>query len=298
MAELMENRALGAQPLIAADLWRNSVGHGFPTLVMHGGMGLDHSYFTPALDPLADCLNLIYYDHRGSGRSPEPPDWNSVSEQSWVNDADALRRQLGHGRVIVFGHSYGGIVALEYALRFPERVAGLILCSSFAAFDFGELAFARLSQRATASQIEALAAGLSSPFSDDQSFRAFAELIFPFSFHQPTESNLRAVASVLLRAAAYNHSVFTCLPKFSALARLQHVSVPTLIMGGADDWSCPVEHSIARLHQGIGGSEMVVFEKSGHFPFVEQQDEFILSVRDWLARVRPSMANGEREHMT
>src|SRR5512143_2481904 len=101
------------------------IGQGYPMLLMHGGPGLDHTSLLP-LQPLAEHFTLVYYDHRCNGRS----EGADVSSMTWGNltaDADALRQALGFDQWAVLGHSFGGNVALEYALRYPASLSHLIL---------------------------------------------------------------------------------------------------------------------------------------------------------------------------
>src|SRR5678816_2980991 len=106
-------------------LYVEAMGHGDPLLLMHGGPGLDHVSLTP-FRALADRHTVVFYDHRCNGRSVGP----AVTSMTWDNltaDADALREAFGFERWAVLGHSFGGHVALEYALRYPERVSRLVL---------------------------------------------------------------------------------------------------------------------------------------------------------------------------
>ena len=101
------------------------VGHGYPLVLMHGGPSLDHLSLS-SFRRCADQFTLIFYDHRCNGRSDGAP----VSSMTWENltaDADALRARLGFDRWAVLGHSFGGHVALEYALRYPDRLSHLVL---------------------------------------------------------------------------------------------------------------------------------------------------------------------------
>ena len=101
------------------------VGHGYPLLLMHGGPGADHWTLLP-FRQLADQFTLVFYDHRCNGRSQGVP-VSSMTFENLTADADALRRRLSYERWAVLGHSFGGHVALEYALRYPGSVSHLVL---------------------------------------------------------------------------------------------------------------------------------------------------------------------------
>ena len=106
-------------------LFVDVVGRGNPLVLMHGGPGLDHFSLLP-FRRCADRFTLIFYDHRCNGRSVGAP----VSSMTWENltaDAEALRQRLGFERWAVLGHSFGGHVALEYALRYPDSLSHLVL---------------------------------------------------------------------------------------------------------------------------------------------------------------------------
>lgn len=139
------------------ELYVDVEGQGPPVLVMHGGLGVDHTCFRPWLDPLGDTASLIYYDHRGNGRSARPP-LDEFDHDTWVEDADALRAAMGHEKVVVLGHSYGGFLALRYALAHPDRVRGLILLSTAAVMEHWDSIHEGLTARHAGS-----AAGLRGP---------------------------------------------------------------------------------------------------------------------------------------
>jgi proline iminopeptidase len=251
-------------------------------LVMHGGPGLDHTYLRPGLDPLGDAVELIYYDHRGNGRSPDPEEWDAVSHDSWARDADALRARLGHERVLLFGHSYGGFLALEYALRFPERLRGLILCDTAPALDYPEVVAANARARGTPEQVEAALAGFSEPAADDDALRDLWLTILPLYFHDYRPAYAEQSRDILYRAAAFNHAFFRCVAEYDVRERLDGIDVATLILVGRDDWIAPVAEGAERIHAGLPRSELRVFEHSGHFPFVEEPERFRSTVREWL----------------
>src|SRR5579864_4457777 len=93
-----------------------------PCLALHGGPALDHTYFKPWLTPLTDLFQFVYVDHRGTGRSSEAP-CHTYRLRQMADDLEALRVYLGLGRIAVMGSSYGGFLALTYALAYPDAVS-------------------------------------------------------------------------------------------------------------------------------------------------------------------------------
>ena len=116
--------------------------------VLHGGPGLDHSYFKPWLSPLADDFQLVYIDHRGTGRSERVPLETCTIEQM-ADDIEELRKLLGFGQITVIGNSFGGMWGQVYALRYPESVERLILITTSPSHEFWTAATGELERRAT-----------------------------------------------------------------------------------------------------------------------------------------------------
>ena len=114
-------------PVGTASLYSREIGRGQPIIVLHGGPDFDHGYLLPDLDRLADSFRLIYYDQRGRGRSRDHVLPEEVTLTSDVDDLDRVRQHLHPRSAAVLGHSWGAVLALEYALRHPERVSHMIL---------------------------------------------------------------------------------------------------------------------------------------------------------------------------
>ena len=110
-------------------LFTRDIGDGTPIVVVHGGPDFDHEYLLPDMDRLADRFHLVYYDQRGRGRSftGRQPD---VTMETEVGDLDRVREQFGSESIVVIGHSWGGLLAMEYAIRHPQRVSHLILMNT------------------------------------------------------------------------------------------------------------------------------------------------------------------------
>ena len=119
--------------------------------LLHGGPGGDHSGFKPAYAPLAERMQLIYVDHRGQGRSARGPR-ESYTLDNNVEDVEALRQHLGLDKVVVIGVSYGGMVALTYASRYPDSVSHLVAVVTSPSYRFLERAKAILAERGTEEQ--------------------------------------------------------------------------------------------------------------------------------------------------
>ena len=117
----------GHIPIGKTSLYVREIGRGNPIIVLHGGPDFDHSYLLPDLDRLANSYRLIYYDQRGRGRSADNVRAEEVSLASDLDDLDKVRLHFQLQSVALLGHSWGAVLALEYALRHPERVSHLIL---------------------------------------------------------------------------------------------------------------------------------------------------------------------------
>ena len=266
-------------------LFFERLGKGQPMLMMHGGLGLDHTYFRPWLDKLSEQVELIYYDHLGNGRSSRLDNMEVITHETWTADADALRAQLGFDKIILFGHSYGGFLAQEYALRFSSHLKGLILCSTAPVMDYIPVIQANAAARGTSDALAALGEAFGRPMRDDSDFRSIWMRLLPMYFKR-YDARIGKVMDEMTSysAAAWNHGNADCLPKFNSLARLKEITVPTLVLGGADDYITPPEQ-VRRIHAGLPNTEIAIFEESGHFPFIEETGKFVKTVRDWIIKL-------------
>src|SRR6185437_7959314 len=123
--------------------------------IIHGGPGSDHSGFKPSMSPLADTMQLVYFDHRGQGRSrmadPDGDPARFTLDEN-VEDMEALRRHLGLRSIVSVGTSYGGMVAMAHAARYPDTVSHLVLIVTAAHGGFIPRAMDIVRQRGTAEQ--------------------------------------------------------------------------------------------------------------------------------------------------
>ena len=261
-----------------ARLFYTAIGSGDPCLTMHGGLGLDHTHLHPWLDPLGDRLRLVFYDHRGNGRS-ERTEPATLTFEQFSADAEALRQQLGLGTVVLLGHSYGGFIALDYALRYPDSISRLILISTAPAVDYWPEIRENMRRRgATAEMIESFESG---NWNEDADLEAHVKLVGHLNFAPANEGLAQDVLRETIYSAYARSAAFALLQTYDVEPRLGEISVPTLIVVGREDVFTPMSQA-ERLHRAIAGSELVVIDQAGHFNYVEQPESFFATVRSWL----------------
>lgn len=250
-----------------------------PLVVLHGGLGLDHTLYQRTLTPLAAGRRVVHFDQRGNGLSV-PADPATITMERLADDVVALGDHLALDRFVVLGHSYGAFVAQELALRHPERLARLILVSATP----GQLGTGEAEdEHGVGPPIPPLVIEMTSgppPGGDAEMAAGMAELL-PAYFHRPGRLDLPALGEgTVFRVAAMARG-FEVLASWSSVDRLSTITVPTLVLAGRHDvfTAWPQAH---RIGSRIPGAEVVVFEESGHFPWLEEPDRFFALVQEWL----------------
>jgi proline-specific peptidase len=262
------------------------VGQGYPLLLMHGGPSADHWSLLP-LRQLADQFKLIFYDHRCNGRSVGAP----VSTMTWENltaDADALRQHFGFERWAVLGHSFGGFVALEYALRYPDRVSQLVLLDTGADSRWArENAPALLARRGDARKAELVRRWFTGDFTRGEYFRIFTRIGDAYFYSSPRWQTIRhfmrGMWRVRIRPEALIFAGRDLLKEWTVVDRLGEITIPTLVMAGRDDFVFPPEAQ-EELTASIPHARLKIIERAGHNSFWEQPTEALASVRDFLVQ--------------
>lgn len=262
-------------------LFYDPVGNGPTCLVMHGGLGVDHRLYR-TLDPLTNHTRLIYYDHRCNGQSGRPP-IESLTIERLADDAAALAIHLGEDRVVVFGHSYGGFVAQEFAIRYPDRTAALILCDTTPGqLGQGETAEDSSGPPPPPEFLELLA---NPPQTDDEPATAMGSM-FPLYLHKAdTLVTAPAMDGTIFSIAAMNRG-FEVLSQWSAVDRLASVTAPTLLLVGKQDTFTSPSQSY-RIARQLPHAKLVEFDESGHMPWLDEPERFFQIVGDWLLERQP-----------
>lgn len=255
-----------------------------PTLIaLHGGPGFDHGYLRPGLGPLRDHAQVVYVDLRSQGRSGRPPLATFTLEQA-ADDVAALCKLLDIEHPIVFGHSAGGFVALNMAIRHPALVGGLILCDSaatLAPIEDGGPPAPTLASRAGSDVLDA-AKRLSGGDISAESVKNFLDKVLPFyggPSHMDVPPKIARLSSLNIEVMAYFFN--TLGPLYDVRAALPSIKAPALVMVGKYDWVSPPRASRA-IARGIPDAKLIEFANAGHFGFSEDPELFLNAVTTFI----------------
>ena len=244
-------------------------------ICLHGGPGFDHSTLKHYLTPLAEHAQLVFLDHRGQGRSDEstPERWNF---DTWIEDLRGFCEALEIERPVLFGQSFGGMVALGTAIRHPELPGKLIVSSSAAKIrlDRALPMFERLGGKEARDLAQRL-------FEDpnQENFDAYVATCLPL--YNTTKADPDILARVRLKPEVGFHFFRGEGLTFDWLADLGRIRCPTLILAGDADPITPVaDHE--DLAAGIRGSRLEVFADAGHGVFRDKPAEALELVREFV----------------
>jgi proline iminopeptidase len=233
-------------------------------MVVHGGPGGDHSGFKPSFSPLAARMQLVYFDHRGQGRS-DPADPATYTLDQNVEDMEALRRYLGLGPVVSIGTSYGGMVAMAHAARHPDAVSHLVLIVTAAHGGFVPRAQAFVRERGTSEQQEVCEALWAGAFRSAEEMRRFYAVMGPLYARSHSVAGDAARERAIYSPEPLNRAFGPdgLLRQFDLRGELGRIKAPTLVLAGRHDWICPPEFS-EEIAQLIPQADLRVFERSSH----------------------------------
>lgn len=297
-------------------IWFETYGEGVPIVLIPGGPGGNSDRFRQTHMLLRSIGKIVLMDNRGRGRSDDPGTApGSFTLDKDLLDVEAVRHALGAEKIIVFGHSYGSMVALAYAARYPERTLALITSGGVhGARVFQERNIDAIKQHIKThaptrwrriielrkAGVRASEAELTELFGVDNDYFYFydhaneARTFAQFDFKGPSGSR------------EWNPEVYRQMvgddPDWSLTGSLKGVELlpeltgyrgPALIMGGRYDRVCPPLNQF-EIAEALHDARLEIFENSGHNPHYEEPLRFLDVVTDFLQIVLGEHAEASR----
>jgi proline-specific peptidase len=282
----------GRIPFRGHETWYRSIGDGpgIPLVCLHGGPGSTHVGLT-MLDPLADERRVVLYDQLGSGNSSKPSDPALWTVELFVSELANVRNALGLERVHVLGHSWGGMLAQEYALRQPRGLVSLVLSSTLSSSAVWREESLRLRADLAPEVRESLDAHEAAGTTGDPEYeQAMLEFLrrhlcrldpWPPIVEEILRSTNLEVYNTMWGPSEANPTGI--LADWDVTPRLGEIHVPTLVLCGRYDEATPSQAET--IATALPDAERVIFEESAHLAPLEEPDRYLATVRAFLARV-------------
>jgi proline iminopeptidase len=258
--------------------WFTVRGTGPTCLFPTPGWGASSDLYFETLRPLERWFTVVYVDTRGSGRSARALPDDAYRIDRFTSDLDELRRLLGQDAVWVMGHSLGGLLAQYFAIHYPGSCRGLILLDSTAAIDEAGAIDTDVRARRRSREpwfAEAYATlHREDDIASDAEFKDHFKAILPFYYHDVSKLTASDFANETFSVEAYTMmSVNSETFGRGVLHRLGELDLPAVIVVGDDDFICSPTQAM-RIHLPLRNSKLVLVERAGHFPWLEQPDAF------------------------
>jgi len=240
-----------------ATLSYSDIGDGAPLLCLHGGMGVDgQTLHVPGILDLSNRgIRLIIPDQRGHGRSSRSSE-SEYTHAIWAADVRSLARQVDLPQFALLGHSYGGFIALEYAVRWPESLTHLVLVAT------------------SAGPVSARSASVTT----DGELREYFRGLWPL-FFVGENKHMELFERVGFSAVPYNAAFKRELPAYDLRERVRNLRLPMLLIVGSTD---PYRAHMEWLAENTSSATLCVLDDVGHFPYIEAAPDFIRRVISFL----------------
>ena len=265
-------------------LYTKAMGEGEPILILHGGPGMDHTYFLPQIAELAETHKLIFFDQRVSGRSSLDVDSSAITMRHFIDDIEEIRKTFNLGKMNLMGHSWGGLLAMFYGITYPESLKSLMILNSTPASS--ELMAKTLPTLTPEDSLQRLEILNSDAFKNRESaaFEKLLRIHFRGAFYDRSlaDSLTLTFQPDFAETSVKLQNLFKDIASYDIHDDLSKINCPTLVVHGDHDDN-PLEGS-KKIHENIPDSKFVLLKNCGHFPFVEAPDEFFKTIRDFLSQ--------------
>jgi proline iminopeptidase len=260
-----------------------------PTLViLHGGPGFDHHYLRPWLDPVSEVAQLVYVDERGCGRSARHTH-EYYQLGIMADDIVQLCETLAIEHPIVLGQSFGGFVALSIAHRHPDFASGIILFDTAPAWteSYDLDALEQMVGGERGKELREIAYRESTGQATDEELKRFEREIMPFYWHQGYKPEyLDSLYNIVpMNADIASYMMGTLSKEYDMRPYLTDITTPALILHGRYDWVTPMAGA-NEMAQKLPHAQLHVFEQSGHMVFIEEQEELVVVLKQWITSLK------------
>lgn len=269
-------------------IYYKTMGKGKPLLFIHGGFGLDHSLFLPHFQEMAKNFLLIFYDQRGCGHSSNHFDPEKVSFDQFVTDLEALCEKLNLNRFSLIAHSFGTLIATQYAFYHPESIEKMVfLHPAPVTSDALGVCFDELSRRLKHS--DHFSSFMEDPAKnlEDESFLLdeFYKNLFIDFVYDPNitakmhfSSNKETALKQYMIYTLFEESLFKT--GYDKSRELMQIQTPTLVVHGNQDF-IPAWSS-AKIAEYLPHGEYFALDECGHFSYIEKPQELFEKIQNFL----------------
>jgi len=260
-----------------------------PLLVLHGGPGSAHNYMLALAALAEEGRQIVFYDQLGGGISDRPKDDSLWTTTFFVEEVDRVRKHLGLQDIHLLGHSWGGMLAIEYMLTKPKGVRSITLASAMISMPLYQTEVEKLKKdlpdRVYAALIKHETAGTTDSAEYAEAMRVYdARHIFRGKLwpKQFSSANPAFGDSYKLMWGASEAYANGRLKKWDKLNQLKEITIPTLITSGQYDELTPEQALITQAN--IPGSEIKIFTAGSHCAHIEYPEEYVAVVEEFLSK--------------
>jgi len=280
-------------PVLGFNLFYKVIGE--PTmgtiLCLHGGPGGTHDYMLPLADLAQRGYRVVFYDQLGCGKSELPKNVTLFTVERAVEEVEGIRRALGLGKVILLGSSWGGMLAIAYALKYQKNLKSIVTIGGLASVPLTTAEMDRMKRELPAEIVEILTRYEQEGDFENPEYLKAVQVFYRQHLCRLPEWPKELLYTMEHTSRPVYHTMngpneFTTIGNiryWDATSQLHKIRVPTLVMGGRYDEVSP---KVARsIHKGIKRSKLVTFRNSSHLPFWEEREKFMGVVRRFLDNV-------------
>ncbi len=276
----------GYKDIYGTKLYYKTIGEGEPILIVHGGPGLEHSYFLPHFNELAKKHKLIFFDLRAHGKSDTNMDSAHIQLSYFVDDIEEMRKAFGIEKLVLLGHSFGGLLAENYAAKYPSSLKALILVSPSAHDSKYTIeASNTIKERFSQQDMIDRETVMSSPEflkADSKAYEKLFLINFRTGLYNKTLiDSMRLTFPIdykernLLLRKIYTENWF-----YSPGTKFANILCPVLIIYG--EFDAMPKACYDDLHMRLLKSKLVSIPECGHFPFIEAKEKFFAETEKFL----------------